>query len=133
MKERLTRPFDEWPCRIAGGCPAEVWIIGLTGISTANWAADYICNTCPFEKFINRLAELEDEKDFSEENLKMNNFEIYEKIKKIHQEEVPFFRFGQLITNFEAWHKNRYGNDTFYLEDVEYLHRFREFILNIKE
>jgi len=62
----------------------------------------------------------------------MNNFEIYEKIKKIHQEKVPFFRFGQLITNFETWHKMNYGNDTFYLEDAEYLCRFEEFILNIR-
>lgn len=70
MKERLTRHYDEWPCRIANGCPAEAWIIGLTGVSTADWAGDYVCDTCPFEKFINRLAELEDEKEFSEDDLK---------------------------------------------------------------
>lgn len=62
----------------------------------------------------------------------MNRFEIYDKLKEYHMDYVPMFRFGQLMVNFEAWYKNRYGDDTFYLSDEEYFHRFKEFILNIK-
>lgn len=63
----------------------------------------------------------------------MNDFEIYDKMKILHQKEVPFLRFGQLIMNFEHWHFNRYGNDTFYLNDKEYYHRLKEYILGVKK
>lgn len=53
--ERLTRDKDEWPCRMAGGCPAESWIINHSGDVDGA-----ICEDCPFEKYINKLAEYED-------------------------------------------------------------------------
>ena len=65
---RLTRQKDEWPCRLAGGCPAEGWIEDL-GYNLDEMEGD-ICNDCPFEKYINKLAEYEDEKERMEDDLK---------------------------------------------------------------
>lgn len=42
---------------------------------------------------------------------RLDNF--YENFKKIHKENVPDWRFGQLISNFVSW----YGKDIFYLEE----------------
>ena len=43
--ERLTRTKDEYECRIAGGCPAEEWIINeYLGLSLAK-AKEDICLT----------------------------------------------------------------------------------------
>ena len=67
MDRRLTRKIDEWPCRIAGGCPAEEWIHTVTG------TYDYIeepCDYCPFKKFINKLAEYEDEAEKMDDDKK---------------------------------------------------------------
>lgn len=52
---RLTRKKDQYPCRMAGGCPADEWIIKHGG------NPDNSCNDCPFEKYINALADYEDE------------------------------------------------------------------------
>ncbi len=54
---RLTRVKDQYPCRIAGGCPAESWIESL-GYDLDKMGE--MCNNCPFEKYINKLAEYED-------------------------------------------------------------------------
>lgn len=59
---RMTRKKDQYPCRIAGGCPAEEWIEEVTGINCYDHCfAEKMCSNCPFEAYINRLAELEDE------------------------------------------------------------------------
>ena len=54
---RLTRPKDEWECRFSGGCPAESWILRH---ADGNIDVDYLCGDCPFEAYINKLAEYED-------------------------------------------------------------------------
>lgn len=51
---RLTRKKDQYPCRIADGCPGDIWIEEHGGDS------DGICEDCPFEKYINALAKYED-------------------------------------------------------------------------
>lgn len=66
---RLTRPKDEYECRIAGGCPAEEWIEEDLGFNLDE-ANEEICLHCPFEKHINKLAEYEDEKEKMEDDLK---------------------------------------------------------------
>lgn len=49
---RLTRRKDEYECRIVD-CPIYE--------GSNNWCVeDDPCKACPFEKYINRLAELED-------------------------------------------------------------------------
>lgn len=59
--ERLTRHIDKYPCRVIN-CSVEDWIENLTGVSIYNWKSDKsICDDCPFEKYINHLAKLEDE------------------------------------------------------------------------
>ena len=56
---RLTRVKDEYECRIAGGCPAEDWMYDLYG-EVAN-----CCFNCPFEVYINKLAEYEDKEEIN--------------------------------------------------------------------
>lgn len=51
--ERMTRVKDKWPCRI-NNCEAEDWIIDHGG------EPDGMCDDCPFEQYINKLAEYED-------------------------------------------------------------------------
>ena len=65
---RLTRKPDKWPCRIRE-CLAEDWIEDLTNIMRSHWGEE-ICEHCPFEKYINCLAELEDEAEFMEDDRK---------------------------------------------------------------
>ena len=68
MKERLTRPLDEFPCR-ANNCIAEEWMEMVTETSVYSWS-QYICDFCPFEKYINKLAEYEDKEEKMEDDLK---------------------------------------------------------------
>lgn len=62
---RLTRPKDNYPCRIAGGCRAELWIAELGGDPN-----DIVCTNCPFEEIINKLAEYEDKEALMEDDLR---------------------------------------------------------------
>lgn len=62
--KRLTRHIDEYPCRIID-CSVEDWIEDLTGVIVYNKG---VCDQCPFEKYINRLAELEDETERMEDD-----------------------------------------------------------------
>lgn len=60
---RLTREKDEYECRIAS-CLVEDWIEEITGITIYNWKSDKnVCDNCPFEKYINKLAEFEDKEE----------------------------------------------------------------------
>lgn len=43
---------------------------------------------------------------------------------KIWKEEVPDWRFGQLMINFLSW----LGQDPFYMEDNKFMDKFHEFI-----
>ena len=49
---------------------------------------------------------------------------FYDKMKEIHKEKFPDWRFGQLMINFLRW----YGRDPFYLEEDKFLERFEEFV-----
>jgi hypothetical protein len=53
----MTRAKDEYPCRMAGGCPAEEWV--CENVTGGTLTGD-LCATCPFEQYINKLAEYED-------------------------------------------------------------------------
>ena len=62
---RLTRPKDRWECRIAGGCPVEEWL------ATHDVKIEdeiYFCEDCPFEKYINKLAEYDDAEEKIEDD-----------------------------------------------------------------
>ena len=67
MKERLTRPYDEYECRIKE-CTLEEWMKSLYG-DYPDFEID-ICNTCPVEKIANKLAEYEDKEERMEDDLK---------------------------------------------------------------
>lgn len=58
MNERLTSKNKEYECRI-GGCEVENWVS-----SFRNDKIDF-CETCPFMKYINKLAEYEDREEES--------------------------------------------------------------------
>lgn len=62
---RMTRRKDQYECRI-DGCPAEDWFDNIGHIYED---ASY-CQTCPFEKYINKLAEYEDDKEKYEDDCK---------------------------------------------------------------
>ena len=62
---RLTRPKDEWVCRMAGECPVEEWLDNH-GIEIEY--ETYLCEDCPFEKYINKLAEYEDAEEKIEDD-----------------------------------------------------------------
>lgn len=53
---RLTRVKDDYECRVSGGCSAEDWMFDFYG----EYPEGDICESCPFEKYINKLAEIED-------------------------------------------------------------------------
>lgn len=64
---RLTRRLDNYPCRIKG-CKAEEWMKSVYGKYVD--FDDDVCKDCPFEKYINKLAEYEDMADKIEDDLK---------------------------------------------------------------
>ena len=66
--ERMTRTKDKYECRFLGGCPAEVWIEMVSGLDYTHWSCSP-CDCCPFEKYINRLAEMEDKMEEIEKRL----------------------------------------------------------------
>lgn len=59
--------------------------------------------------------------------------DFYEEIKTYHKKNFPDLRFSQLMISFSAWHESKYKTDGFYLEEDEYLKRFKEFISNMKQ
>ena len=63
--ERLTRKKDQYPCRMAGGCPAENWIAEEANVRIYNLGN--VCDKKKKKKYINALAEYEDK---MEEELK---------------------------------------------------------------
>ena len=54
---RMTRPKDEYECRIAGGCTIENWILECTD---GELIFDCLCDNCPVMPIVNKLAEYED-------------------------------------------------------------------------
>lgn len=63
--ERLTRHADEFPCRIKENCLAEEWFY-----KKYSEYPDYICDGCPFQAVINKLAWYEDMAEMMEDDLK---------------------------------------------------------------
>ena len=57
--KRMTRTLDKYPCRIIN-CRAEEWIENIVNHSLPYGV---VCDNCPFEAYINKLAEFEDEKE----------------------------------------------------------------------
>ena len=53
---RMTRPKDEYKCRIVGGCPIEDWILECID---GELIRD-LCDNCPVMSIVNKLAEYED-------------------------------------------------------------------------
>ena len=56
---------------------------------------------------------------------RLDNF--YDTMKKIHQEKLPDWRFGQLMFNFLTWLVLK-QLDYFYLGDAQMLEYFEEYI-----
>ena len=55
---RLTRPLDQWPCRLAKACTAEEWFYDHLDLGDS-FNGD-LCEDCPFMEIINRLGFYED-------------------------------------------------------------------------
>ena len=53
--ERLTRPLDEYECRIKD-CNAEDWMKTLYG----EYTTKVVCDGCPFMAIVNHLGSIED-------------------------------------------------------------------------
>ena len=56
---------------------------------------------------------------------RLDNF--YDTVRKIHQEKLPDWRFGQLMGNFLGWLTEQNG-DYYYLEDAQTLKYFEEYV-----
>lgn len=54
-------------------------------------------------------------------------FKIYDTMFEYHKEN-PDLRMMQILNNFFRWYMMRYKNDGFYLEDNDFIIRFKEFI-----
>ena len=52
---------------------------------------------------------------------------FYDKLKEIHKENVPDWRFGQLISNFLQWLYVEKGMDVFFHEEDKMLKLFEEY------
>ena len=53
--------------------------------------------------------------------------DFYDRMKKIHQEKLPDWRFGQLMENFLGWLAQQ-NKMCFYLEDMQMLRYFEEYV-----
>ena len=53
--------------------------------------------------------------------------DFYDKMKKIHQEKLPDWRFGQLMSNFLGWLAQQ-NKMCFYLGDAQMLRYFEEYV-----
>ena len=61
---------------------------------------------------------------------------FYNELMKIHMENFPDWRFGQLINNLERWlqiNNKLPWNDIFYIEEDKMLEYLNEFVKAIKE
>ena len=68
---RLTGRERDCECYIGENCPAEDWMYEVTGAPFVSWnPKTYICDNCPFMKYINKLAEYEDMEEKMEDDLK---------------------------------------------------------------
>lgn len=59
----------------------------------------------------------------------MRLYSFYERLRAYHVGYFPDWRFGQLITNLEAWLSSHKGfSDMFYVEEDEMLRYMEEFV-----
>lgn len=52
---------------------------------------------------------------------------LYDTLRQYHQQ-LPDWRFMQMIVDFMTWHHAYYGTDGYYIEDNTFISRFKEFI-----
>ena len=57
----------------------------------------------------------------------MDLFKIYDVLFEYHKK-VPYLRFGQLMENFFEWHHNYYGTDCFYINNDDFITRFKTYM-----
>lgn len=58
---------------------------------------------------------------------------FYNELMKIHMENFPDWRFGQLINNLERWLQvNKKIDDIFYIEEDAMLRYINEFVEDLK-
>ena len=58
---------------------------------------------------------------------------FYNELMKIHMENFPDWRFGQLINNLERWLQvNKKIDDIFYINEIVMLHYINEFVESMK-
>lgn len=56
---------------------------------------------------------------------------FYEEFCKLHKENLPDWRFGQLISNFFGWIYQTKKVDIFFPEEKKMIEYFREFVNEI--
>lgn len=60
-------------------------------------------------------------------------YEFYNELMKIHMENFPDWRFGQLISNLERWlQMNKKINDIYFIEENAMLRYINEFVEDSK-
>lgn len=52
---------------------------------------------------------------------------FYDKLKEIHKENVPDWRFGQLMSNFLTWVYNTKNTDIFFPEEDKMIQLLEEY------
>lgn len=61
-------------------------------------------------------------------------YNFYNELMRIHMENFPDWRFGQLINNFEEWLQfDKNINDIFYIEEDAMLRYINEFVERIRK
>ena len=59
---------------------------------------------------------------------------FYDEFKKVHKEQFPDWRFGQLISNFFGWlYEQHKTSDIWFPEEKQMIEWFKEFGRNIGE
>ncbi len=53
---------------------------------------------------------------------------FYREMRNLHRDNLPDLRIGQLILNFIGWYESKYHSDFFYLEDAQFVEKFKEYI-----
>ena len=55
-------------------------------------------------------------------------FTVYNKIATMHTLKTPYWRIGQLMSNFNSWLQHEKGLDIFYLNNERFEDLLREFL-----
>ena len=56
--------------------------------------------------------------------------DVYETLRAYH-EAIPDIRFLQLMMDFFSWHYQNFNTDGFYVEDEDFLTRFKMFMKDL--